>query len=144
MTEETSRPRAFYGGGYGRPSRLRAPPQPGEHVRRWSREEEILAGEAFQVVVSQRFETEISVDSLEVYRVMRRDEPEPVHVPAAARGRRGAAVRHRRVQPGGTGHRPGRAGHHAPIAGTRCAGPEEEDLLLEKDLGSDGKSAPST
>jgi len=34
--------------------------------------EEILAGEAFQVVVSQRFETEISVDSLEVYRVLRR------------------------------------------------------------------------
>ncbi|HEY2204089.1 MAG TPA: chorismate-binding protein, partial [Pseudonocardia sp.] len=39
--------------------------------------EEILAGEAFQVVVSQRFETEISVDSLEVYRVLRATNPSP-------------------------------------------------------------------
>jgi anthranilate synthase component 1 len=39
--------------------------------------EEIYAGEAFQVVVSQRFETSIQADPLDVYRVLRRDNPSP-------------------------------------------------------------------
>ncbi|NED93858.1 anthranilate synthase component I [Phytoactinopolyspora alkaliphila] len=39
--------------------------------------EEIHAGEAFQVVVSQRFEAETRAEPLDVYRVLRRDNPSP-------------------------------------------------------------------
>jgi len=38
---------------------------------------EIEAGEAFQVVVSQRFETPCTADALDVYRVLRRTNPSP-------------------------------------------------------------------
>jgi anthranilate synthase component 1 len=39
--------------------------------------EEIKAGEAFQVVVSQRFEVSTSADPLDVYRVLRTSNPSP-------------------------------------------------------------------
>lgn len=39
--------------------------------------EEIRAGEAFQIVVSQRFETPCVADPLDVYRVLRRTNPSP-------------------------------------------------------------------
>ncbi len=39
--------------------------------------EEIRAGEAFQIVVSQRFETPCTADPLDVYRVLRRSNPSP-------------------------------------------------------------------
>lgn len=39
--------------------------------------EEIRAGEAFQVVVSQRFEVDTTADALEVYRVLRLTNPSP-------------------------------------------------------------------
>ena len=39
--------------------------------------EEIRAGEAFQVVVSQRFEVDTSADALEIYRVLRLTNPSP-------------------------------------------------------------------
>lgn len=39
--------------------------------------EEILAGEAFQVVLSQRFSTTVSASALEVYRMLRRYNPSP-------------------------------------------------------------------
>lgn len=39
--------------------------------------DEILAGEAFQVVLSQRFEVECSADSLDVYRMLRLHNPSP-------------------------------------------------------------------
>lgn len=39
--------------------------------------EEIKAGEAFQIVVSQRFEVPCSADPLDVYRVLRRTNPSP-------------------------------------------------------------------
>jgi len=39
--------------------------------------EEIRAGEAFQVVVSQRFEVSTAADALDIYRVLRRDNPSP-------------------------------------------------------------------
>jgi anthranilate synthase component 1 len=39
--------------------------------------EEIRAGEAFQIVVSQRFEVECSADPLDVYRILRRTNPSP-------------------------------------------------------------------
>lgn len=39
--------------------------------------EEIRAGEAFQIVPSQRFETDCPADALDVYRVLRRNNPSP-------------------------------------------------------------------
>ncbi|HEY2205089.1 MAG TPA: chorismate-binding protein, partial [Pseudonocardia sp.] len=102
--------------------------------------EEILAGEAFQVVVSQRFEAEISVDSLEVYRVLRATNPSPYMYLlrlADAGGQRFDIV-------GSSPEalvtvRDGQATTH-PIAGTRWRGAtEEEDELLEKDLRTDEK-----
>ncbi len=103
--------------------------------------EQIRAGEAFQVVVSQRFEMECGADPLDVYRVLRATNPSPymylLHLEDAGGGPPFAIV----------GSSPealvtvhdGRATTH-PIAGTRWRGvTEEEDLLLEKDLRSDDK-----
>ncbi len=39
--------------------------------------EEIKAGEAFQIVVSQRFDTPCDADALDVYRVLRQNNPSP-------------------------------------------------------------------
>jgi anthranilate synthase component 1 len=39
--------------------------------------EEIKAGEAFQIVVSQRFEVDTSADALDIYRVLRLTNPSP-------------------------------------------------------------------
>lgn len=39
--------------------------------------EEILAGEAFQIVISQRFSTEVTADPLDVYRALRLNNPSP-------------------------------------------------------------------
>ena len=39
--------------------------------------EEILAGEAFQVVLSQRFSTSVEASALDVYRMLRRHNPSP-------------------------------------------------------------------
>lgn len=39
--------------------------------------EEILAGEAFQVVLSQRFATSVRASSLDIYRMLRRHNPSP-------------------------------------------------------------------
>lgn len=39
--------------------------------------EEILAGEAFQVVLSQRFSTPVHASALEIYRMLRRHNPSP-------------------------------------------------------------------
>jgi anthranilate synthase component 1 len=102
--------------------------------------EEILAGEAFQVVVSQRFETPISADALDVYRVLRATNPSPYMYLlrlADADGERFDIV-------GSSPEalvtvRDGQATTH-PIAGTRWRGAtEEEDALLEKDLRTDAK-----
>ncbi len=71
--------------------------------------EAIRAGETFQIVVSQRFEIDCPADSLDVYRVLRGAEPEPLHVPAALR-----RIRHRGVQPRGTGQGRRRASACAP------------------------------
>jgi anthranilate synthase component 1 len=107
--------------------------------------EQIRAGEAFQVVVSQRFEAECRSDALDVYRVLRATNPSPYMYLL-------------RLESVGTTSRPserfdivgsspealvtvrdGTATTH-PIAGTRWRGAtEEEDLLLEKELRSDEK-----
>ncbi|MGD9621261.1 MAG: anthranilate synthase component I [Mycolicibacterium sp.] len=102
---------------------------------------DIEAGEAFQVVPSQRFEMRTSADPLDVYRMLRVSNPSPymylLNVPDEAGGLAFSVV----------GSSPealvtvsdGRATTH-PIAGTRWRGAsEEEDVLLEKELLADDK-----
>jgi anthranilate synthase component 1 len=102
---------------------------------------DIEAGEAFQVVPSQRFEMDTDADPIDVYRMLRVSNPSPymylVNVPNDAGGLDFSIV----------GSSPealvtvndGRATTH-PIAGTRWRGQsEEEDLLLEKELLADDK-----
>ncbi|MEJ2859795.1 anthranilate synthase component I [Actinomycetospora sp. OC33-EN07] len=102
--------------------------------------ERIRAGDAFQVVVSQRFEADTSADALEIYRVLRMTNPSPYMYLlrlADADGRPFEIV-------GSSPEalvtvRDGVATTH-PIAGTRWRGAdEEEDTLLEKDLLADDK-----
>ena len=103
--------------------------------------EEIEAGEAFQVVPSQRFEMDTAAAPIDVYRMLRVANPSPymylLHVPGDA-GRTAFSI---------VGSSPealvtvqdGRATTH-PIAGTRWRGrTEEEDHLLAKDLLADEK-----
>jgi anthranilate synthase component 1 len=103
--------------------------------------EQIAAGEAFQVVPSQRFEMDTDVDPFDVYRILRVTNPSPymylLHVPNGAGATDFSIV----------GSSPealvtvadGRATTH-PIAGTRWRGEnEEEDQLLEKELQEDDK-----
>ncbi|BAX92417.1 anthranilate synthase component I [Mycobacterium shigaense] len=103
--------------------------------------EQIAAGEAFQVVPSQRFEMDTDVDPIDVYRMLRATNPSPymylLHVPNSVGATDFSIV----------GSSPealvsvvdGRATTH-PIAGTRWRGQnEEEDQLLEKELMEDEK-----
>ncbi|WP_373864621.1 anthranilate synthase component I [Nocardia vaccinii] len=102
---------------------------------------EIEAGEAFQVVLSQRFEMDYDGKPLDLYRMLRASNPSPymylMHVPDAS-GETAFTI---------VGSSPealvtvkdGVATTH-PIAGTRWRGATtEEDLLLEKDLLADEK-----
>jgi anthranilate synthase component 1 len=51
---------------------------PAEHMAAVeAAKEQIRAGEAFQIVVAQRFETDVRADALEVYRVLRLANPSP-------------------------------------------------------------------
>ena len=119
-------------------TRRRTPAE--HHAAVEAAKEQIRAGEAFQVVVSQRFETECTADPLDVYRVLRATNPSPymylLRLESAA-GDRFDIV----------GSSPealvtvydGKVTTH-PIAGTRWRGAtEEEDELLEKDLRHDEK-----
>ena len=102
---------------------------------------EIEAGEAFQVVPSQRFEMETGAAAIDVYRMLRVSNPSPymylMHIPDED-GTTAFSI---------VGSSPealvtvadGWATTH-PIAGTRWRGnSEEEDQLLEKELLSDEK-----
>ena len=102
---------------------------------------DIEAGEAFQVVPSQRFEMDTAVDPIDVYRMLRATNPSPymylLNVPNDV-GELDFSI---------VGSSPealvtvqdGKATTH-PIAGTRWRGAtEEEDVLLEKELLSDEK-----
>lgn len=102
---------------------------------------EIEAGEAFQVVLSQRFEMDTDAHPFDIYRMLRASNPSPymylVNVPDGDGGTAFTIV----------GSSPeslvtvkeGVATTH-PIAGTRWRGEsEEDDLLLEKDLLADEK-----
>lgn len=111
----------------------------GAGVRRLIKE--IEAGEAFQVVLSQRFEMDYSGSPLAVYRMLRASNPSPymylMHIPDGEGGTAFSIV----------GSSPeslvtvkdGVATTH-PIAGTRWRGESaEDDILLEKDLLADEK-----
>ena len=122
-----------------RPRLQWTPEEDGSVVERLVKE--IEAGEAFQVVPSQRFEIDTAVDPIDVYRMLRVSNPSPymylMHIPNDA-GETAFSI---------VGSSPealvtvvdGRATTH-PIAGTRWRGQtEEEDQLLEKDLLADEK-----
>ncbi|MRH89976.1 anthranilate synthase component I [Nocardia sp. SYP-A9097] len=111
----------------------------GAGVRRLVKE--IEAGEAFQVVLSQRFEMEYGGTPIDLYRMLRASNPSPymylMHIPDGSGGTAFSIV----------GSSPealvtvkdGVATTH-PIAGTRWRGAtEEDDLLLEKGLLADEK-----
>lgn len=111
----------------------------GAGVRRLVKE--IEAGEAFQVVLSQRFEMDYAGSPLDLYRMLRASNPSPymylMHIPDGSGGTAFSIV----------GSSPeslvtvkdGVATTH-PIAGTRPRGADEEDdVLLEKGLLADAK-----
>ncbi|GAA4784757.1 anthranilate synthase component I [Actinomycetospora chlora] len=102
--------------------------------------ERIRAGDAFQVVLSQRFEADTTADAMEIYRMLRMTNPSPYMYLlrlADAAGRPFEIV-------GSSPEalvtvRDGVATTH-PIAGTRWRGADaEEDTLLAKDLLADEK-----
>ena len=97
--------------------------------------EYIVAGDIFQVVFSQRFETEISVESLDIYRCLRTVNPSPYmfHLDMGAFQLVGASPELLvRVEAGIVQVR--------PIAGTRRRGSsEEEDESLAVELLADYK-----
>ncbi|MEP6560567.1 MAG: anthranilate synthase component I [Nakamurella sp.] len=102
--------------------------------------EHIRAGDAFQIVLSQRFDVATEADPLEIYRVLRATNPSPYMYllrlptpdgePIAVVGSSPEAL---------VTVRDGLVTMH-PIAGTRPRGAtEEDDILLAKDLLSDAK-----
>jgi anthranilate synthase component 1 len=107
--------------------------------------EKIRAGEAFQVVVSQRFETDCTADPLDVYRVLRATNPSPYMYLLRLESAPSPTRPPQRFDIVGSSPEAlvtvyeGKVTTH-PIAGTRWRGAtEEEDELLEKDLRTDEK-----
>ena len=99
--------------------------------------EEIKAGEAFQIVPSQRFEIECTADALDVYRVLRRSNPSPYLYLLRLEGFAvvGASPEALVTVTGG------QATTH-PIAGTRPRGADAaSDAALEAELLADPKEA---
>jgi anthranilate synthase component 1 len=119
-------------------TRRRSPAQ--HHAAIEAAKEQIRAGEAFQVVVSQRFEAECAADALDVYRVLRATNPSPYLYLLRLESADGERFEIVGSSPEAlVTVRDGRATTH-PIAGTRWRGEtEEEDLLLEKELRTDEK-----
>lgn len=101
--------------------------------------EQIRAGEAFQVVLSQRFELDCTADALDVYRVLRTTNPSPYMYLLRFAGRESpydvvGSSPEALVKVGA-----GRAMLH-PIAGTRPRGDNpEEDARLAAELLADPK-----
>lgn len=97
--------------------------------------EYIAAGDAFQIVISQRFERQTTADPFEIYRALRIVNPSPymIYLQAAGSILVGASPEILvRVEDGLVTNR--------PLAGTRKRGKTaEEDLALEKELLADEK-----
>jgi anthranilate synthase component 1 len=122
---------------YGRPQpEFRRRRTPAEHYAAVeAAKEAIRAGEAFQVVVSQRFEMDTDAHPLDVYRVLRTTNPSPYMYLLRLEGFDIVGSSPEAL----VTVRDGRATSH-PIAGTRWRGADpEEDSLLEKDLLADAK-----
>ena len=80
MAEELSRPRTSLAGPLAEPAtpeirRQRTSEEYGAMVE--AAKEQIRAGEAFQIVVSQRFDVPVTADALDVYRALRLTNPSP-------------------------------------------------------------------
>ncbi|HKN51145.1 MAG TPA: anthranilate synthase component I [Amycolatopsis sp.] len=97
--------------------------------------EAIKAGEAFQIVPSQRFEIPTSADAIDIYRVLRTSNPSPYMYLLRLDGFDIVGSSPESL----VTVRDGRATTH-PIAGTRWRGADpEEDAQLAKDLLADEK-----
>lgn len=97
--------------------------------------EYILAGDAFQVVLSQRFEVEFSAPAFHLYRALRSVNPSPYMFYLSLGGRKIIGS-----SPEILVTLDNRQARLRPIAGTRPRGmTEEEDRLLEKELLADEK-----
>ena len=116
--------------------------------------EYILAGDIFQVVLSQRFERETTADPFEIYRALRIVNPSPYMIYLQARGSILVAsspeilcrVTEAKTQAGAGGDAIASAPHgqrvvvNRPLAGTRKRGAtEEEDAALARELLADEK-----
>jgi anthranilate synthase component 1 len=97
--------------------------------------EHILAGDAYQVVLSQKFKRETSADPLNIYRALRTTNPSPYmfYIKLGAKTLIGAS-------PEMLVRCNGKKVEYRPIAGTRKRGKTEtEDWILAEDLRSDTK-----
>jgi len=118
--------------------RRRSPAE--HHAAVEAAKEQIRAGEAFQVVVSQRFEAPCPADPLDVYRVLRATNPSPYMYLLRLAGADGRAFDIVGSSPEALVTVADGVVTTHPIAGTRWRGAtEEEDVALEKDLRTDEK-----
>src|ERR1700682_6078621 len=98
--------------------------------------EHILAGDAFQIVVSQRFQKPLAAAPFDVYRCLRAINPSPYMFFLALGGDRHVVG----TSPEKLVQVEGRRVETRPLAGTRRRGANPaEDLSLEKELLSDLK-----
>jgi anthranilate synthase component 1 len=137
MTEQLCTPTPPSAAVFERPEpefhRRRTPEQ--HHAAIETAKEAIRAGEAFQVVLSQRFEMPTGADPLDVYRVLRTTNPSPYMYLLRLEGFDIVGSSPESL----VTVRDGKVTTH-PIAGTRWRGADaDEDLLLEKDLLADEK-----
>ncbi|MPZ64066.1 MAG: anthranilate synthase component I [Pseudonocardiaceae bacterium] len=137
MTEQLCTPAPASAAVFERPEpeflRRRTPEQ--HHAVIETAKEAIRAGEAFQVVLSQRFEMPTDADPLDVYRVLRTSNPSPYMYLLRLDGFDIVGSSPESL----VTVRDGKVTTH-PIAGTRWRGADpDEDLLLEKDLLADEK-----
>ena len=102
--------------------------------------EEIKAGEAFQIVVSQRFEVDTSADALDIYRVLRLTNPSPYMYLVRLTDQRGRDFDIVGSSPEAlVTVKDGTAVTH-PIAGSKPRGATpQEDAALEAELLADPK-----
>ncbi len=97
--------------------------------------EYIVAGDAFQIVISQRFERSSTADPFEIYRALRIVNPSPYMIYLQAQGSILVASSPEILCQAKQGVITSR-----PLAGTRKRGEtREEDLALERDLLADAK-----
>jgi anthranilate synthase component 1 len=102
--------------------------------------EEIRAGEAFQVVVSQRFEVDTTADALEVYRVLRLTNPSPYMYLVRLTDAEGRPFDIVGSSPEALVTVTGRTAVTHPIAGSKPRGATPaEDAALEAELLADEK-----